>query len=74
VRSEAPCDRCSNCVTANTAVPRAHYLCSEICECEFDNLCVLFRVCSVDRAFLYNLVNETILVHNIFSIFRQFYL
>ena len=31
-------------------------------------------LCSVDRASLYNLVNETNLVHNILCIFRQFYL
>ena len=31
-------------------------------------------LCSVDRASLYNLVNETNMVHNILSIFRQFYL
>jgi len=31
-------------------------------------------LCSVDRASLYNLVNETSLVHKILSIFRQFYL
>jgi len=30
--------------------------------------------CYVDCASLYNLVNETNLVHNILSIFRQFYL
>jgi hypothetical protein len=31
-------------------------------------------LCSVDRASLNNLVNETHLVHNILSIFCQFYL
>jgi hypothetical protein len=33
-----------------------------------------FFLCSVASASLYNLVNETNLVHNIFCIFRQFYL
>jgi len=33
----------------------------------------LFFLCSLDRASLYNLVNETNLVHNILSILRQFY-
>jgi hypothetical protein len=36
---------------------------------------IMIVLCSVDRASLYNLVNETNFgAQNIFSVFRQFYL
>jgi len=64
-------------ITRNVARRSVHVVCSFSSTSPFVFLACyidIWILCSVDRASLYNLVNETNLVCNILSIFRQFYL